>query len=132
MKSPAKTLYFLAILLFFILASCAKTYEIKDVPVYPDAKNVQYSEPKPYNGGQVYEITYSTDDNPKDIFIFYKEKMTAFGWQFTGLSSDSELPNEWNSYMYNHCPFYYIYIRTHETEISKTEVKIEMSWEYCR
>lgn len=62
----------------------------KGIPAYPNATLVPFASAKTFSGRQ---WAYNTSDTPESVLGFYREKMSAYGWEL-----DQQIPITKDSY----------------------------------
>jgi hypothetical protein len=107
------------------LASCSllcREINREDVPIYPNAQDVNELEPI-RDGIEIYQWTFSTTDTPEEVWQFYKEKLVD-DWN----GSDHSVPqSSEKDVMIKGCWFYYFKINSTSIDDTTYNITIEFS-----
>ena len=96
------------------------------LPIYPNAQNIQTTQPYEIAFGQKWITTFEATASPKEVLAFYQQTMVDAGWQFSG-QEDGRL-----TFIYDDCPFYYIYVSAEDRQGTSTRIELQAHRELCR
>ena len=122
----------LAMLLWYaqsILTLFPKLPDPQRLPTYPNAQQIQTSDPQQVGFADRITTSFKTVDSPDTVLAFYRDQMIADGWQ-AGAIGDRE--HVQLGFTARGCPFYYVYVITSQPQPGQTHVEVQFNKELCR
>ena len=118
---------FLASMMISCSSSACTEINPEDIPIYPNARDIKQAEPT-IDGGELYTWSFTTTDNPEEVWQFYKDKMIN---QWNGVDHSVPQSTE-KDVMIKGCLFYYFTLNSTSVDDTMYNITIQFSREAYR